>query len=65
LNANSSFERLSVTNQLPQQASDTLNLADALGLSSIIELSQAQLNLTQAEIAQASASMTMKHNYRC
>jgi outer membrane protein len=63
LNANSSFERLSVTNQLLQQASDTLNLADAryrLGLSSIIELSQAQLNLTQAEIAQASA----KYDYQ-
>jgi outer membrane protein len=35
-----------------------LNLAQArytLGLSSIIELSQAQLNLTQAQIADASA----------
>jgi len=58
LSANSSFERLSVTNQLLQQANETLNLADACyrhGLSSIIELSQAQLNMTQAEIAQTTA----------
>jgi outer membrane protein len=58
LNANSSFQRLSVTDQLLQQASQAANLAQSrynLGLSSIVELSQAQLNVTQAEIAQASA----------
>ena len=42
----------------PTSLSQALELAQErykLGLSSIIELSQAQLNQTQAEIAQASA----------
>ena len=58
LNANSAFQRLSVTQQLLDQTNQSLDLAQSrykLGLSSIIELSQAQLNQTQAEIAQASA----------
>jgi outer membrane protein len=58
LNANSGFQRLSVTQQLLAQANMALDLAQSrykLGLSSIVELSQAQLNQTQAEIAQASA----------
>lgn len=58
LNANSAFQRLSVTDQFLNQATLSLNLAQArytLGLSSIIELSQAQLNLTQAQIADANA----------
>ncbi len=58
LNANSAFQRLSVTDQLLSQANQALDLAQSrykLGLSSIIELSQAQLNQTQAQIAQASA----------
>lgn len=58
LNANSGYQRLALTNQLLNQANQALNLAQArykLGLSSIIELSQSQLNETQAEIAQASA----------
>ena len=58
LNANSAFERLSVTRQLLDEASQSLNLAQSrynLGLSSIVELSQAQLNQTQAQIEQASA----------
>ena len=63
LNANSAFERLSVTEKLLAQATRALDLAQArykLGLSSIIELSQAQLNQTQAEIAEASA----KYDYQ-
>jgi outer membrane protein len=63
LNANSAYQRLSVTNQLLDQANQSLNLAQSrynLGLSSIIELSQAQLNLTQAQIEQASA----KYDYQ-
>jgi outer membrane protein len=63
LSANSSFQRLAVTDQLLNQATQALNLAQSrynLGLSSIVELSQAQLNLTQAEIAQASA----KYDYQ-
>jgi outer membrane protein len=58
LNANSGFQRLSVTQQLLNQANDALELAQSrykLGLSSIIELSQAQLNQTQALIDQTSA----------
>jgi outer membrane protein len=63
LGANSAFQRLSVTNQLFDQANQSVNLAQSrynLGLSSIIELSQAQLNQTQAQIEQASA----KYDYQ-
>ncbi len=58
LNANSAFQRLSVTQQLLNEATQAFDLAQSrygLGLSSIVELSQAQLNLTQAEIEQVSA----------
>ena len=58
LDANSAFQRLDVTQQLLNQATQALDLAQQrykLGLSSIIELSQAQLNMTQAEITQTSA----------
>src|SRR5262249_34883863 len=58
LNANTAFQRLGVTEQLLDQATQALDLAQArydLGLSSIIELSQAQLNKTSAEIASAGA----------
>jgi outer membrane protein len=58
LNANSGYQRLSVTQQLLTQANDALELAQSrykLGLSSIIELSQAQLNQTQAQIDQTTA----------
>ena len=58
LNANSAFQRLSVTEQLLNEATQAFDLAQSrygLGLSSIVELSQAQLNLTQAEIEQVSA----------
>jgi len=63
LNSNSAFQRLSLIDQLLHEATQALNLAQArykLGLSSIIELSQAQLNMTQAEISQASA----KYDYQ-
>jgi outer membrane protein len=59
LDSNAAFQRLSVTNQLLKEATQALDLAQQrykLGLSSIIELSQAQLNMTQAEITQASAT---------
>lgn len=58
LESNAAFQRLSVAQQLLNQATQALDLAQQrykLGLSSIIELSQAQLNMTQAEITQASA----------
>ncbi len=58
LNANTAYDRLDVTNQLLKQANLALDLAQTrykLGLGSIVELSQAQLQQTQAEIAQAQA----------
>ena len=62
LNANSGFQRLSVTQQLLNEANDALNLAQSrytLGLSSIVELTQAQLNQTQAQIEE----VTAKYDY--
>jgi outer membrane protein len=58
LNASSGFQRLAVTEQLLNEATQAFDLAQSrygLGLSSIVELSQAQLNLTQAEIQKVSA----------
>lgn len=58
LNAQSGYQDLSVTQQLLKQAQKALELAQArykLGLSSIVELSEAQLNETQAEISETSA----------
>ena len=58
LNAISGYQRLALTQQLLDEANQALDLAQQrykLGLSSIIELSQAQLNATQAQISQASA----------
>jgi outer membrane protein len=59
LNAKTAFERVGLTAKLLQQAALALDLARGrydLGLSSIIELSQAQLNLTSAQIANSSAT---------
>ena len=58
LNANTAYDRLDVTNQLLKQANLALDLAQTrykLGLGSIVELSQAQLQQTQAEISQSQA----------
>lgn len=58
LNANSAFQRLAVTEQLLAESTQAFDLAQSrygLGLSSIVELSQAQLNKPQAEIARVSA----------
>lgn len=63
LNSLSAYQRLSLTDELLKSATQALDLAQErykLGLSSIIELSQAQLNETQAEIAQAGA----KYDYQ-
>jgi outer membrane protein len=49
-----------------RQAALALNLADGrykLGLSSIIELTQSQLNLTQAEIENLSAKYDYQSQY--
>jgi outer membrane protein len=58
LNATTAYDRLAVTQQLLEQANLALNLAQArykLGLGSIVELSQAQLQQTQAQITNAQA----------
>jgi outer membrane protein len=58
LNATTAYDRLAVTQQLLDQANLALNLAQSrynLGLGSIVELSQAQLQLTQAQISDAQA----------
>jgi outer membrane protein len=58
LNATTANDRLALTQQLLQQAQLALDLAQnryELGLGSIVELSQAQLNLTSAQIADATA----------
>jgi outer membrane protein len=58
LNARTAFERLDLTDQLLDQARQTEDLAQqryTLGLGSIVELNQAQLNQTQAELDAASA----------
>jgi outer membrane protein len=58
LDAGTAYQRLAVTAQLLKEATLALDLAQGrykLGLSSIVELSQAQLNLTQAQIAGSSA----------
>ena len=57
-NANTAYQRVSVTRQLLDQATLALDLAQtrySLGLSSIVELSQAQLQQTQAQISNAQA----------
>lgn len=56
---NRAFERLSVTQQLRQQASLALDLAQArynLGLGSIVEFTQAELQKTEADIADTDAT---------
>ena len=58
LNATNAYDRLAVTQQLLEQANLALNLAQArykLGLGSIVELSQAELQQTQAQISNAQA----------
>jgi outer membrane protein len=58
LNANTAYQRLAVTQQLLDQSKLSLSLAESrykLGLGSIVELSQAQLQETQAEISYAGA----------
>lgn len=63
LEANNSWQRMTVTAQLVQQANLAMDLATTrykLGLSSIVELSQAQLQQTSAQIQDTSA----RYQYR-
>ena len=58
LAASTAFDRVNVSEQLLAQANQALDLAQTrykLGLSSIVELSQAQLQQTQASIGNAQA----------
>ncbi|MGA2751435.1 MAG: TolC family protein [Verrucomicrobiota bacterium] len=58
LNLDYAYERLALTEQLLHNATEALELAQArfkIGSSSIIELSQAELNETSAQIAEAAA----------
>ncbi len=58
LNATTAYNRIALTQELLTQAQLGLDLAQSrydLGLGSIVELSQAQLNLTSAQIANTSA----------
>jgi len=58
LNAQTGYRRLGLTQQLLDHANLALDLAEQrykLGIGSIVELSQAQLNQTQAQIEQSGA----------
>jgi outer membrane protein len=60
------FQRMDVTQQFLRQAALALDLAHGrydLGLSSIVELTQAELNLTQAEIENLSAKYDYQSQY--
>lgn len=63
LNATTAYDKLALTRQLLQQAQLSLDLAQVRynnQLGSIVELSQAQLNLTNAQLQDASA----KYDYQ-
>jgi outer membrane protein len=58
LNAQTAYQRIAVTQQLLDQSNLALDLAQArykIGLSGIVEISEAQLNQTQAAIANTNA----------
>jgi len=58
LNATTAFQRIGLTAELLEQGRMAADLAQSrydIGLGSIVELSQAQLNVTAAEIANSSA----------
>jgi outer membrane protein len=58
LSATAGYQSLAITDQLLAAATRAVGLAQSryqLGLSSIVELSQAQLNVTEAQLAQAAA----------
>jgi len=58
LNATTAYDRMALTQQLVQQAQLAMDLSQSrydLGLAAIVELSQAQLNLTAAQISNTTA----------
>jgi outer membrane protein len=65
-NASTAFQRIDVTAQFMRSAALALDLAQGrynLGLSSIVELTQAQLNLTRAEIENLDAKYDYQNDY--
>ncbi len=66
LSASTAFQRIPVTDQLVKQAQQALDLAQGrynLGLSSIVEITQAQLSLTQALIENVNARYDYRNAY--
>jgi outer membrane protein len=66
LNVETAWRQIGIAQQLLDQANLALNLSQArynLGLASIVELSQAQLNQTMAEIEQARAKYDYQAQY--
>jgi outer membrane protein len=66
ISASTAFQRIPVTEQLLKQAQLALELAQGrynLGLASIVEVTQAQLNLTQAQIENVSAKYDYQSAY--
>jgi outer membrane protein len=66
LNATTAFQRIPVTVELVNQATLAQDLAKGrydLGLASIVELTQAQLNLTQAQIENVGAQYDYQSAY--
>ncbi len=64
--ATTAYQRIDVTAQFLRQAALALNLAQGrynLGLASIVELTQAQLNVTQAEVENLSAKYDYQIQY--
>jgi outer membrane protein len=64
--ASTAYQRMDVTAQLLQQATSALSLAQGrfdLGLSSVVELTQAQLNQTEAAIENLSAKYDYQIQY--
>jgi outer membrane protein len=58
LNVNNALEQLHTTEQLVRNSAEAYDLAEArykIGSSSIVELSQAQLSLTSAQITDTNA----------
>jgi len=65
-NSQTAYHQLDVTAELLREATMALDLAQGrynLGLSSIVELTQAQLNLTQAEVENLSAKYDYQRLY--
>ena len=65
--ANDAYQRIDVTAQFLRNATQALDLAQGrydLGLSSIVDLTQAQLSLTQAEIENLNAKYDYQTQYQ-